>query len=271
MKQYLARTIESTLRNLAPGDEYFIIDGGSTDGSVDVIRSYESRLTGWVSERDRGYAHALSKGFARARGDILCWINASDLLLGGALEAARAQLARTQAEMIFGDDFYIDEQDRVVSYSRGHVADLRASMLYGGWTPLQDACFWTRRLYESVGGIDDNLGFAADYDLFLRMSGAGRVAYVPTAFSAFRRHEGQKSIAGSRRYREEREFCRKREVAKEQLPAWRRVAAEAVHAFGVRWRVHVRTRFYRRPDLQGVDVGTLPAKQYGPRHEEVSG
>lgn len=101
---YLSPTINLVLANLSPCDEYFIIDGGSTDGSVDVIRKYKPRLTGWVSEPDNGYADALAKGFARATDDILCWINAGDLLLPGVLDAARLALTETCAEIIFGGD-----------------------------------------------------------------------------------------------------------------------------------------------------------------------
>src|SRR4051812_16720794 len=108
MAAYLEETIVSVIGNLAPGDEYFIVDGGSTDGSVDIIRKYEDRITGWVSEADRGYADAIGKGFDRASGDVLCWINAGDVYLAGAFKAARASIGRH--DMIFGDDFHIDEQ-----------------------------------------------------------------------------------------------------------------------------------------------------------------
>jgi glycosyltransferase involved in cell wall biosynthesis len=126
MAAYLGATIESVFANLASDDEYFVIDGASTDGSVDVIRRYADRLTGWVSEPDRGYADALRKGFARATGDVLCWINAGDLLLPGALDAAREALEETGSDMIFGDDFYIDEAGKVISFSRGYIRDLRS-------------------------------------------------------------------------------------------------------------------------------------------------
>ncbi len=122
MASYLEETIVSVLDNLAPGDEYFIIDGGSTDGSIDIIRKYQDRITGWVSEPDRGYAEAIAKGFERASGDILCWINAGDVYLRGAFTEARARMGAN--DMIFGDDFHIDEASRVLSYSRGHVSDL---------------------------------------------------------------------------------------------------------------------------------------------------
>src|SRR5882724_2742913 len=86
MAPYMEDTITSVIRNLRAGDEYFVVDGGSTDGTVDIIRRYEHRLTGWVSKPDRGYAEAIGKGFDRATGDILCWINCSDLYLAGALD-----------------------------------------------------------------------------------------------------------------------------------------------------------------------------------------
>jgi glycosyltransferase involved in cell wall biosynthesis len=204
MGEYLARTIESVLRNLRPGDQYFVIDGGSTDNSVEIIRSYEKQLSGWVSEPDRGYADAIAKGFSRATGEYMCWINCGDLLLDGALDEASKYLAASGAGMIYGDDFYIDEDDRVIFQSSGRMPSLKNMMLLGGWTPLQDACFWSRALYEKVGGIDARLKYAADYDFFLRMSLAGHCAYAPILFSAFRRHGGQKSIQGQQAYKAER-------------------------------------------------------------------
>ncbi|MGO8755155.1 MAG: glycosyltransferase family 2 protein [Gallionellaceae bacterium] len=207
MGQYLARTIESVIRNLRPGDQYFVIDGGSTDGSLEVIRSYEKHLTGWVSEPDQGYADAIAKGFSRAGGEYLCWINCGDLLLDGALDEARKHLSGSATDMIFGDDFYIDEEDKVILRSSARMHSLKNMMLFGGWTPLQDACFWTRAIYERIGGIDARLKYAADYDFFLRISLAGRCEYVPMVFSAFRRHEGQKSIQGQQTYKQERINC----------------------------------------------------------------
>jgi glycosyltransferase involved in cell wall biosynthesis len=264
MARYLAETMASVLGNLAPGDEYLVIDGGSTDGSAEIIRRHERHLAGWVSEPDRGYADALAKGFSRASGDILCWINAGDLLLAGALDAARKAIAESGADMIFGDDFYIDEEGRVILFSRGYVRDLRRAMLFGGWTPLQDACFWRRSLYERVGGLDPALQYAADYDLFLRMALAGRAAHVPVAFSAFRRHPGQKSIAGAQRYGVERQQARARELARAPGPAWAKWVACGMQGVAVRWRVRVSQRRWVRPDLSGRPIADLPSAAYWP-------
>ena len=208
MEAYLERTIESVIKNLRHGDKYFIVDGGSTDGSVNIIRSYEKYLTGWVSEPDQGYSDALSKGFGKVHSEYLCWINSGDLLLYGALDEARSRLSFSKADMIFGDDFYIDEDDKIIFHSYGKTRSLKNMMLYGGWTPLQDACFWRRKLYDAVGGLDVRLTHAADYDLFLRMSMVGQCEYAPLVFSAFRKHEGQKSIQGRMEYKRERNLCR---------------------------------------------------------------
>lgn len=204
MGRYLVATIESVLCNLRPGDEYFIIDGGSSDESVNIIRAYESRITGWISEPDKGYADAIGKGFKRGSGELLAWINSSDLLLPGALDCARKLLANPALDLIFGDDYHIDETGTVLFRSYGGTTNLRNMMLYGGWTPLQDACFWRRSLYDRVGGINPDTRYAADFELFLKLALAGNYAYVPIAFSTYRKHAGQVSISNARRYQDER-------------------------------------------------------------------
>jgi len=216
MAAYLEETIQSVLRSLAPGDEYYIIDGGSTDGSVDIIRKYEDRLSGWGGEPDRGYADALAKGFAMSDAPLMCWINSSDLLLDGSLDMRRKALASDGCELVFGDDYYIDEQGHVLQHSKGQVGNLSHMMLYGGWTPLQDACAWRRSLYEACGGLDTSLSHAADYDLFLKMSQRTNACYLPMVLSAFRRHEAQISICGAANYTVERRRVRKRLLESQQ-------------------------------------------------------
>lgn len=205
MADYLPQTIESVLSNLEEDDEYYIIDGGSTDESVDVIKQYEDKITGWISEKDDGYAHALSKGFEKAEGDILCWINAGDLLLPHTFDIVRLFFSENKnTELIFGDDYHINEEGVVLQHSKGKVSDLSKIMMFGGWTPLQDACFWRKELYERVNGIDKHLKYAADYDMFLKMSLSGQYEYIPAVLSAFRKHDGQKSIQFMHEYRNER-------------------------------------------------------------------
>lgn len=257
MGNYLGDTIESVLSNLLPGDEYFIIDGGSTDNSLDVIKGYESRITGWISERDKGYADALVKGFRRSTADLQCWINCGDLLLDGALDSARRLLVDTGAGMIFGDDLYIDEQGCVIQVSNGDVANLADMMLYGGWTPLQDACYWRRDFYEKVGGLDPEQRYAADYDLFLRMSLQGDCSYVPMIFSAFRRHGEQKSQSGALAYRREREVCQAREVNRLAKSTLRDLAKKLYYWPAVRLRSRIFSRKSGREELIGRHVSGI--------------
>jgi glycosyltransferase involved in cell wall biosynthesis len=210
MGRYLPETIDSVLANLRPGDEYHVIDGGSTDNSLDVLRSYGDRLTGWISEPDRSYADAVAKGFRRSTNELQCWIACGDLMLKGALDNARELIALENADMIFGDDLYVDEECRIIQVTDGSAPNLPVMMIHGAWTPLQDACFWRRDLYERVGGIDPAVRHAADYDLFLRMGVAGRCRYTPHVFSAFRRHPGQTSQQHELRYKQEKLACREK-------------------------------------------------------------
>jgi glycosyltransferase involved in cell wall biosynthesis len=269
MASYLDETIRSVLANRASQDEYFVIDGGSTDGSVDLIRRHAADLTGWISEPDRGYPDALAKGFACATGDVLCWINSGDVLLSGTFDAVRRNFATGDVDLIFGDDFYIDENSRVLRFSRGHVRDIAAAMLYGGWTPLQDACFWTRDVYDGVGGIDRQLRFAADYDLFLRMARAGRTRHVSLAFSAFRRHKGQKSIADHAPYAREREQVRAREFRAAVDGPLAGAIKRAVHLNINRMRSRIAPKIWRRPDLTGRPIAELPCASYWPRTSDA--
>jgi glycosyltransferase involved in cell wall biosynthesis len=267
---YLEDTIRSVVANLQPGDEYFVIDGGSTDGSVDIIRRYERHITSWVSEKDAGYGDALAKGFARASGDILCWINAGDLYLPGAFAAARHWLT-PDLDLIFGDDFYVDESNRVLSWSRGWVPDLRLATLYGGWSPLQDACFWRRELFAAIGGIDIGLRYAVDFDLFLRMSIAGRSRHVPVTFSAFRRHGGQISVSRAAGYHEERRRLQARQESTDAVSPPTRLARRILWRGAMSARARVAPRLWQRPDLRGTLVTSLPCGRYWPKPGRPSG
>jgi glycosyltransferase involved in cell wall biosynthesis len=247
------------LRNLRPGDEYFVIDGGSSDTSVEILRRHEGDLSGWLSEPDNGYAEALAKGFARTTGTFMCWINSGDVLLNGALDRAREMFEQSGADFIFGDDLYIDESGTVISYSSGYVKSLHDTMLYGGWTPLQDACFWRRSAYEHIGGINPKMRYAADYDLFLRFSANCICRYVPIVFSAFRRHSGQKSIGRAEEYLKEREASRQNALASIGELALRQKLKSVYYWMFVRFRARV-LRWYRdRPALRGRAVSTLSA------------
>ena len=135
-------------------------------------------------------------------------------------------------------------------------------MLFGGWTPLQDACFWKRSLYEDVGGINRDLKYAADYDLFLRFSLKGTSRYVPLAFSAFRRHEGQKSTSWGPRYQKDREQCRSRELERLGCKRTKIVALEWYYWAFVRFRERILRKTWNVRGIAGRPVHALTCQSY---------
>ncbi len=262
MGAYLAETINSVLANLRTGDEYFIIDGGSTDNSLEIIHKYESRITGWISEPDKGYADALAKGLDKGTAPYQCWINSGDLLLEDALEKADEYFSLGNADFLFGDDFYIDDAGKIISYSSGYASSLKNLMLYGGWTPLQDACFWRRELYERVGGINTELLHAADYGLFLQFSLIGNCHYVPCAFSAFRKHHEQKSISGANHYKIERALMQQKAIAEQAIPWLTACSKRMYFKWVVRFRARVLHRMWNKVHLVGKSITQMRAGVY---------
>jgi len=193
--QFIEETIRSVLLQGYPNLEYIIIDGGSTDGSVDIIRKYERGLAYWVSEPDRGQSHAINKGCQRATGEIMAWLNSDDRYWPGALaRAARFFVSHPSIVFANGDVDYIDVDGRFVR--RIHAIRpnwfLTANLGAHGWP--QQGCFWRRRAYEQVGGIDSSLRFCMDRDLFIRLTRLGPSARIPEPpLADFRIHDQTKS------------------------------------------------------------------------------
>ena len=262
MGEFLEETIISILSNISDRDEYYIIDGGSTDKSIEIIHKYSNRISGWISERDHGYADAIAKGFSMGAGRYLCWINSGDLLLKGALNQVEKLFHSTDLDMIFGDDLYIDLSSRVIGFSRGYCCNLRKSMIFGGWTPLQDACFWKRSIYESIGGIDPSLENAADFDLFARLAISGKTLYTPFTFSAFRAHEGQRSIKNRESYKAEREKSRKELMPLCEATWLSRLVNQIFYSALTRIRARVLHKYWDLSKLHNLDARKLKCKNY---------
>jgi glycosyltransferase involved in cell wall biosynthesis len=177
-----------------PNLEYIIIDGGSSDNTVDIIQRYEKHLTSWVSETDEGAAHAIRKGFSRATGTIFAYLNSDDLYLPGSLEAIAEVLSDPKVDVVYGNMYWIDMDGTVMGEQR-QTPFMPMGYLYGGSTLQQPATFWRKDLYARCGGIDASYRFAFDTDLFVRFALAGaKFKHVNRFVASFRIHPQSKSF-----------------------------------------------------------------------------
>jgi len=192
---YLEYTLRSVLGQDYPRVEYIVVDGGSTDGSVDLLRRYADRLAWWVSEPDAGQADALRKGFARARGEILAWLNSDDMYAPGAIAAAvRALLQHPDAGWVVGDALSVDATGRPFHHHRGGPWGL-AELMTLHILP-QPAVFFRRTWYARVGGVDPSFRYLMDHHLWLRLArAAGPPVYVPQVWAFARYHPQAKNLA----------------------------------------------------------------------------
>jgi glycosyltransferase involved in cell wall biosynthesis len=195
---FLERALRSALEQDGASAEVLIVDGGSTDGGVETIRRYADRLAWWCSEPDSGQSDALNKGFARAAGEYLLWLNADDLLLPGALAAMTEHIrsAPVKPSWLAGNMVIIDEHDRILCCLRD-----------GAWhdflyrhAPVRvygPGAVFRRDLFQAVGGFDTTLHYCMDTDLWLRFQRAGaRYVRVPRYIWGFRHHPASKTNSG---------------------------------------------------------------------------
>lgn len=197
--RFLEDTIQSVLGQTYPHIEYIVIDGGSTDGSREIVERYASRLAGWVSERDQGQTDAINKGFARATGEILAWINSDDTYLPYAVEEAVAYLRdHPEAAMVYGDANLVDESGQVLGRFPARQTDL--ARLRRGFVHIpQQAAFFRAELWRQVGPLDPSFYFAMDYDLWVRLAKLAPLHYHPRLWANFRLHSTGKSVASDDR------------------------------------------------------------------------
>lgn len=195
--QFIEETLVSVVTQQYPALEYIVVDGGSTDGSVDTIKRYADQLAWWVSEPDRGQSHAINKGFAKATGEILTWLNSDDVLCPGALHRVAAFFqAHPWAGAVVGDQPVID--------ATGRELDVKKSVPINYWLALHSMCgvpqpatFFTRRALECAGGlVDESLSYQMDAMLFLRMlKGGVRFGTIRHPIARFRLHGDSKTVS----------------------------------------------------------------------------
>jgi glycosyltransferase involved in cell wall biosynthesis len=197
--RFLEATIRSVLEQDYPNLEYIIVDGGSTDGSVDIIRQYANRLAWWVSEPDQGQTDAINKGFARAHGEILAWLNSDDTYEPGAVSAAvKFFQEHPHVGLVYGDAHFIDEAGRVIGKFAARQTDY--TRLRRGYVHIpQQAAFFRADLWREVGPLDPSFYFAMDYDLWVRLAARAPIQYTPQLWANFRLHTRGKTIAADDR------------------------------------------------------------------------
>lgn len=193
--RFLDATMRSVLDQGYPNLEYIVIDGGSTDQSVSVIESHASKLSYWVSEKDRGQTHALSKGFERASGDVLGWLCSDDLLLPDVLNrVARFFERNPDVDFVFGNALWIDAQGQYIRPKK-EMPWNKFVFLYDHNYLAQPSCFWRRSLFDKVGGLDESLNLAMDSDLWLRFAAKTRPHYLDMYLACMRDYPEQKTRA----------------------------------------------------------------------------
>ncbi len=192
--QFLERTILSVLNQNYPNLEYIIIDGGSTDGSVEIIKNYEKYLTYWVSEKDNGQADAINKGFSKSTGEILAWINSDDIYLSNILRKIALSFKReSYIDVIYGNRYRIDENDNIISEDR-HTPFSKSGLLYGGFGFYQVSVFWKRDIFSKVKGLSIKYKCCMDYELFVRFAmNNAKFKFIREFLGCFRIHGASKT------------------------------------------------------------------------------
>jgi glycosyltransferase involved in cell wall biosynthesis len=232
---FLEETIRSVLLQGYPDLEYIVIDGGSTDESVEIIRKYERWLTYWISEPDQGQSDAINKGWRRCTGDMIAWLNSDDYYAPNALEhVAGVFVSNASPDLVYGEISIADSQ-RTCAMSFKYRAN-RERMLAELAMPPQPASFFQRATVRSVGWLDPSLRYVMDFALMLKvLANATHIVYVPSVLAVFRYHPTSKTTTSEVKFATEL-----LNVLENVLADWNHYPA--LHVLGA---ARVQSAFYR--------------------------
>jgi glycosyltransferase involved in cell wall biosynthesis len=196
--EFLEQTILSVLGQNYPGLEYIIMDGGSTDGSVEIIRKYENKLFYWVSEKDGGQSNAINRGFGKATGDILLWLNSDDMLLPNVLATINEEVANEGDGIYFGNCIHFEETSKLKTWGSDAIGSAENFDIRNCDYIIQPSSFWTRKIYEENGPLSETLHFGFDWEWFIRARKAN-IPFIPVnkVLSLYRIHGKHKSADSS--------------------------------------------------------------------------
>jgi len=191
---YLEQTILSVLEQDYPRIEYIVVDGASTDNSINIIEKYSNRLAWWVSEKDNGQADAINKGFSRAKGEIIAWLNSDDYYLASTIsEVVKAFDENPDVVLVYGNMLAVDEHGKTfntLTYKQLTLEDLLCFQIIG-----QPAVFMRRSALQIAGGLDPTFHFMLDHHLWIRLAQHGKILHVNQTWSAARYHAEAKNRA----------------------------------------------------------------------------
>jgi glycosyltransferase involved in cell wall biosynthesis len=191
--KFLEATMKSVLNQTYPNLEYIVVDGGSTDGSVQIIQSYAKQLSWYVSEPDQGQSDAINKGFKKAQGEIIAWLNSDDLYLPGTIaEAVEIFLEHPEAAMVYGDAVSADSEGRLLNELRFNSWDVEDFLQFK--IICQPAVFLKRTLVEKIGYLDTSYHFFLDHHLWIRAARVVNPIHHPKIWAVSRYHPEAKNI-----------------------------------------------------------------------------
>jgi FkbM family methyltransferase len=268
---YLKQTVDSILGQEYPNLAYFVQDGGSQDGSVEILNSYNSQLA-WCSEPDTGQANAINRAFEKIDGDIMAYINSDDMLLPGTLSyVARFFERNPKVDVVYGHRICIDGDGSDIGRWVLPQHDLEA-LKWADYIP-QETMFWRRRVWDAVGPFDESFNYALDWDFILRVQAEGyRFRRLPRFLACFRVHDEQKTLTLKQVGKQECDILRKRSfgTVPTQLEIHnglrrymrRHVALHILSRLERRWSMYrrqlVRVKFPARTMIRNEDAKTPP-------------
>jgi glycosyltransferase involved in cell wall biosynthesis len=201
--EFIRATIESVLSQDYPHLEYIVMDGGSTDSTAAIVAEYAGRLT-WLSEKDRGQSHAINKGFKMAKGDIVAWLNSDDILLPGAVtRAVRAFEEAPLAGAIYGEGYLMDREGRITGRFTATTPFNLWKLVHLSDDVLQQSTFFRRSALEAVEWLDEDLHYALDWDLLIRLGMKFGLHHIPDYLGVLREYADAKTFSGGDRRVEE--------------------------------------------------------------------
>jgi len=200
---FIRATIESILAQDYPNLEYWVIDGGSNDGTIEILKSYGKHIH-WISEPDNGQSQAVNKGWSQTKGDILGWVNADDLLKPQAVHhAVEALLTTSSIGAVYGRTIYIDEHDKVIQNYPVRTFDYETLVRDTENFIPQPSVFIRRSVLEKAGFLNEKLHYVMDYDLWLRTGLIASMEYLPVEMAALRLHSAAKTVRAMSKFASE--------------------------------------------------------------------